>query len=193
MKIKGFASQNRSVQPTCRAKDILHLYRTELHDFLQKKLLERWLEPISSRVLKSFPTEKFHDFQRCSGGIRHTQVGQGDGNNRGERLLLRPGGRESNENLVNIQFLPKRVESLEHFSLGSKKKWPLSDGPKWWITKIILGSHCNWQTALNDLFEVNASVRKWVLQVRISHCFFWGGTWRPKFRPTQVLTWMAFS
>ena len=73
---QGFASQNRNealFQPTCWAKDILlHLYRTELHDFFGKQIAWTSVGAHFEPVLKSFPTEK--KFTTVNGA-----VGQGHG------------------------------------------------------------------------------------------------------------------
>ena len=163
---------------------------TELHDFLRKQVAWTSVGAHFEPGFEEFPTENFQTFSDAVGVYDTHRWAKGTGTTEVNGSCWGPEANfpfgalhrwESNEN----NFSPKMLNLWSIFLWGSKKKWPLFDGPKWWITKIILGSPCNWQTALNDLFEVNASVRKWVLQVRISHCFFWGGLGDPSFDPLK--------
>ena len=75
--------------------------------------------------------------------------------------------REFNADLVKI--LPK----ISMFRAFFWKKSPVFIGPKGLIMQAA--------NRLDDLFQVNASMRKWVLKVRISQSLLWD-------LDTQILT-----
>ena len=166
----------------------------------ENKSHERRLEPISSRVLKSFQLKKIHDFQRCSGGIRHTQVGQGDAKKprwTAPAEARRPTfhlGHCIGENPTKIWWIFDISPLFGAFFSGVPRRnghclMVQNGGSRKSFWEAIATGKLLWMISLRSTRPCESGCSRWGYLI----VFFLGGTWRPKFRPTQVLTWMAFS